>query len=80
MYWQRQYDNIKSDIACSDSPDKCLKVDTVIGEEKLHVECCGEWATTEDIDKNSQETPHDANTSYNQDLPSESTGSEYPTV
>ena len=53
MYRQRQYDNIKSDIARRDSPDECLKVDTVIGEDKLDVECCGEWPTAEDIDENS---------------------------
>ena len=52
MYRQRQHNNIKSDIARRDGPDEGLKVDTVIGEKKLDVECCGEWATTEDIDEN----------------------------
>lgn len=80
MYWQRQYNNIKSNITRGDSPDECLKIDTMIGEDKLDVECCGEWATAEDVDENSQETPDNANTSYNQNLLSESAGSEYPTV
>ena len=53
MYGQSQYNKIKSDIACGDSPDERLEVDTVIGEDKFDVECCGEWATAEDIDENS---------------------------
>ena len=80
LYRQRKYKNIKSDIARRRSPDECLKVNTVIGEDELDVKCGGEWATGEDIGENGCDAPDEAHTSYNQNLPSESAGREDPTV